>query len=248
MFNLYTGIPGSGKTLLAVLDVWFHLINGREVWSNTWINFKGDNLHYFNDAEDIVNKKGALNFFDEIGTIMGSREWQDTPKSVRQFLQLHRHRKIDIIATTIHASQVEKSARSIIGYWAEVDNLTPTEGLKGRKGIGHYLPFLFIQANVIDIRSITNEVPDLKSKNVFSKLFNTKVWWKKSFFDNKYQKYKIDKALPLYDTYIELDIPVKEKKWFPYYKCNKCDKMHRFTGNISSKEQEALKVLSDLSD
>ncbi|NCD01313.1 hypothetical protein EOL94_04440, partial [bacterium] len=243
----YTGIPGSGKTLLSILEVYQHLINGKKVYSNTWINWKGDNLIYYNDIEDIINIRDCVLYIDEVGSIMNAREWQDTPKSVRSFLQLHRHYKVDIIATTQHSSFVEKSARTIIGYWCEVKNLTPTEGLKGRKGIGCKLPFLLIQELPIDIRTIINEIPEPINQNVISKILAIKIWFKKSFFDKKYDKYKIDLNKPLYDTHIELDIPIKEKYFRPFYTCQKCGKVHPYKGNLSQEEAVLLRDLNNLS-
>jgi hypothetical protein len=248
MFNLYTGIPGSGKTLLSVLEVYQHLIEGKTVYSNTWLNWKGDNLHYYNDIENIINIRDAVLYIDEVGSIMNAREWADTPKSVRNFLQLHRHYKVDIIATTQHSSFVEKSARTIIGYWCEVVNLTPTEGLKGRKGIGTKLPFLLIREDPIDIRSIVNEIPEPLQTNILDKLMAIKVWWKKSFYDKKYNKYKIDKDKPLYDTHIELDVPIKKKKFVPFYTCEKCGKNHMYKGNLSKEEMTKLAELHALAN
>jgi len=247
MFNLYTGIPGSGKTLLSMLEVYKHLMAGKHVYSNTWINYKGDNLHYYNDIEDIIHLRNCVLYIDEVGSIMNAREWADTPKQVRVFLMLHRHYNVDIISTTQHASFVEKSARTIIGYWCEVKNLTPTEGIKGRRGIGTILPFLFIQELPIDIRSIVNEIPEPINQGIISKLFSIKVWWKRSFYDKKYNKYKLDLKKPLYDTNIELDIAVKKKFFRAFYSCEKCAKIHPYKGLMTPEEVMLLSKLNNLS-
>jgi hypothetical protein len=248
MFNLYTGVPGSGKTLLSIIELYEHLINGKTVYSNTWINWKGDNLHYYNDLEDIIHIRDSVLFIDEVGSIMNAREWAETPKSVRNFLQLHRHYRVDIIANTQHASFVEKSARTIIGYWCEIYNLTPTEGIKGKKGIGTKLPFLLLQEIPIDIRTIVNEIPEPISMNFFDKIMNTKIWTKKSFYNKRYNKYKKEINKPLYDTHIEIEVKKKKKYFKPFYKCEKCDKIHPYKGNLNKEELIKLKDLNSVGE
>jgi hypothetical protein len=179
---------------------------------------------------------------------MNAREWADTPKSVRNFLQLHRHYNVDIIATTQHSSFVEKSARTIIGYWCEIINLTPTEGLKGKAGIGKRLPFLLLREDPIDIRSIINEIPEPLSNSILNKILSIKVWWKKSFYDKKYDKYKKDLEKPLYNTHIELDVPIKTKKFLPFYTCQKCGKVHAYKGNLAREEMIKLAELNEISN
>lgn len=249
MFNLYTGIPGSGKTLLAVkYDLWPLLEQGRQVYSNTWINWKGNNLHYFVDPVDLITLRDAVIFIDEIGSILDSRNWKETPPEVRYFLQQHRKRNIDIIATTQHPSFVEISARAIIGYWAKCYNLTPTEGLKGRRGIGSHLPFLLIQENPIDIDTITQEIPQEINTNFISKVGNIKVFVKDSMFYKRYQRNKIEPLSAIYDTKREIALTNKKHFYRPVYKCKECGKEHPYRHTRSDREIALTQELQKIAD
>lgn len=248
MFNLYTGIPGSGKTLLAIMwDLWPLLEKGQQVYSNTWINWKGDNLKYFVDPIDIIHVKNAVIFFDEMGSILDSRNWKETPREVRYFFQQHRKRGIDIIATTQNISFIELSARAILGYMAKVSNLTPTEGLKGRKGIGTKLPFLFIKESPIDIETITDDKPSLVHNNFISSLMDIKVFWKASMFDKRYQKNKLELDKPLYDTNREIELTNKKHFYKSFYMCETCGKEHPYKGMATDRERELIQELQAIS-
>jgi hypothetical protein len=172
MFNLFTGLPGSGKSLIQTLCVYPFLIKGYQVYSDYWINFKGENLHFFSDIEEVVDKRNCVIVFDEISALLEPRNWEQESDEVRKFFSQHRKRHISIFATTQHASLVAKSARIIVDYWAQMTNYTPTEGIKGKKGIGSKLPFLVLREQAIARDQINAEEPQTSSSflDFFSEL------------------------------------------------------------------------------
>jgi len=112
------GLPGSGKTLdQTEKDVLFHLLNGEEVWSCYWINWNGDNLHYFSEFEEVENLRNVVVVFDEIGQILPAREWEKEGLRVQLFFQLHRHRHVDIIGNTQDVSLVAKTVGIVANSW-----------------------------------------------------------------------------------------------------------------------------------
>jgi predicted SnoaL-like aldol condensation-catalyzing enzyme len=163
MFNLFTGLPGSGKSLIQTLAVYPFLIKGYQVYSDYWINFKGDNLHFFSEIEEVVDKRNCVIVFDEISALLEPRNWEQESDEVRKFFSQHRKRHVTLFATTQHASLVAKSARIIVDYWAQMTNYTPTEGIKGKKGIGSKLPFLIFREQPIPRNQINSEEPETKS-------------------------------------------------------------------------------------
>lgn len=162
MFNLYTGLPGSGKSLMMTIEVYRFLIKGYTVYSDYWINYKGDNLKYFNDIEDICDKRNAIVVFDEISALLEPRAWEQETKEIRRFFSQHRKRHITIFATTQHRSQVAKTVRNIVHYWCQMTNYTNTEGIKGKQGIGAKLPFLLLREQPIDRTNIEDDNPRLE--------------------------------------------------------------------------------------
>ena len=112
------GLPGSGKTLdQTEVDVLPHLIAGEQVYSCYWINWNGDNLHYFSEFEEVENLRNAIVVFDEIGQILPARQWAEEGLRVQMFFQLHRHRHIDIIGNTQDVSLVAKTVGIVANKW-----------------------------------------------------------------------------------------------------------------------------------
>ena len=112
------GLPGSGKTLdQTENDVLPHLLTGEEVWCCYWLNYKGANLHYFSEFEEVENLRNVVVVFDEIGQILPAREWEKEGLRVQLFFQLHRHRHVDIIGNTQDVSLVAKTVGIVANKW-----------------------------------------------------------------------------------------------------------------------------------
>jgi len=121
VFSIRLGMPGSGKSLgLVEEDLLPHLLAGEEVWCNFWINWKGENLHFFSadEFEDLAPKlRNCVLIMDEIGQVMEPRAWEQESGNVRRFFQLHRHHHVDIYGTTQDVSLVAKSAWIVVDEW-----------------------------------------------------------------------------------------------------------------------------------
>jgi len=121
IFSIRLGLPGSGKSIGVVEeDALPHLLDGEEVWSNFWINWNGDNLHYF-CAEEFEELAPTLSncvlLMDEIGQVMEPRAWEQESGNIRRFFQLHRHHHVDIYGTTQDISLVAKTAWIVVDEW-----------------------------------------------------------------------------------------------------------------------------------
>lgn len=122
---VFLGLPRAGKTLLMFEDLILdRLLNGEQVYSTTWINWKHPNYHYFRDFEEVKDVRNAVIFFDEIAQPLDPRNWKDENSGVRAFFQLHGHRHNDIYGTTQDVSLVAKSALIVISEWYLISNAT----------------------------------------------------------------------------------------------------------------------------
>jgi hypothetical protein len=127
VMSIRLGLPGSGKSLgLVEEDLLPHLIAGEQVYCNFWINWKGDNLHFFNneDFEELApTLQNCILVMDEIGQILEPRAWEQESGVIRRFFQLHRHHHVDIYGTTQDISLVAKSAWIVTDEWIMCHNL-----------------------------------------------------------------------------------------------------------------------------
>ena len=156
--DFFIGLPGSGKTLMAVYDyVLPHLLAGEQVWSDTWLNWSGDNLHYFSadDFRSLSTKlRNCLIFFDEVQRILEPRDWDSEDGNIRAFFQLHRHRHLSIVGTTQDISLVAKSAL------ITVDNFIYTEKTQSsflsRLLFGKHIPVSYQVLSLRELKSVLN--------------------------------------------------------------------------------------------
>jgi len=122
------GLPGSGKSLDQThSEVLEHLMNGEEVWSCYWINWAGDNWHYFQprDFDAIKNLRNCVIVFDEVAQMWEPRDWESENSEVRAFFQLHRHRHNDIYFNTQDVSLVSKTVGIIASEWIKYYKVEP---------------------------------------------------------------------------------------------------------------------------
>lgn len=123
------GKTGSGKTLdQTIQEVIPRLINGEEVYSCYWLNWKGSNFHYFvaDDFEAIESVRNATIVFDEVAQSFDPREWEKESSGVRRFFQLHRKRHNDIIANTQDISLVAKTIGILAHEWILIEKVEET--------------------------------------------------------------------------------------------------------------------------
>lgn len=123
------GKTGSGKSLICT-EEWTipALIDGEEVWTCLWINWKGHNWHFFRprDFNAIKDVRNAVVIFDEYRQSFDPRRYQDETEEVRAFFELHRHRHNDIRGNTQSANLVALTIAQQAHEWSQVERLEPS--------------------------------------------------------------------------------------------------------------------------
>lgn len=135
MIYLYTGSPGSGKSLHMAEEIYWHVKMRRPVVANFEIDtslFKdASSFHYVPDEEwrpetfDIIAREyfanhafreGAIHlYWDEAQVKLNSRSWRDNQFWVPFFTQ-HRKLGYDVVMVCQHHEMLDKQVRSIVEY------------------------------------------------------------------------------------------------------------------------------------
>lgn len=129
VITLYTGKPGSGKSLkLADVIVgllarnlrWYKRTGQlRQVVSNItiapWLHeaYPGF-IGSWSEPEELLPLRDVDIVWDEIATYLDSTQWQNVPLDVKRFLQQHRKRGVDIYGTTQAFGMVDISMRRLV--------------------------------------------------------------------------------------------------------------------------------------
>lgn len=112
------GLTGSGKSLNQTEEpVLAALLNNEVVYCSYWINWNGDNYHYFNEFNEVKNLRNCVVVFDEVTDFFDPREWEAEGSEVRRWFRLHRHRHLDIYANTQDISLVAKTIGTLAHNW-----------------------------------------------------------------------------------------------------------------------------------
>lgn len=126
MIQIFTGLPGAGKSLKmadTLVDTlyrnkkWYEKTGiVRKVYSNLKLNseieheFKGF-IEYWWDPSQLVSIRDSDVFWDEIATHLDSTQWQNMSLEIKRWLQQHRKFGIDIYGTTQDFAMIDKSMR-----------------------------------------------------------------------------------------------------------------------------------------
>lgn len=130
MIKGFTGLNGSGKTLLAIeLEVVPAMRAGRPVMSNLhlfpdekrreWSRYVSARFgpHRVTLLEDLhqllVPERGTLVLLDEIATVFPSRSWSSMPNQIHAALQQLRKRGLDLIWTAPSWNRADVTLREI---------------------------------------------------------------------------------------------------------------------------------------
>lgn len=135
MITLYTGSPGSGKSLHMAKDIYWHVKMKRLVVANFEINtemFKDTSSFIYLPMEDMTPsrlaeiavdyfkdhkfKEGAISFYwDEAQINLNSRSWKDNQHWIPFFTQ-HRKLGYDVYLVCQNHEMLDKQVRSIVEY------------------------------------------------------------------------------------------------------------------------------------
>jgi len=128
MIKIYTGLPGSGKSLRTAKELLYLLDRNfkywkksgirREVWSNIKISPKLEKqyehfIQYWEDPEVLVKLRDVDIIWDEIATYLDSTQYQNTPLELKRWLQQHRKFGIDIYGNTQDFLMVDIAMRRL---------------------------------------------------------------------------------------------------------------------------------------
>ncbi|MEG1847859.1 MAG: zonular occludens toxin domain-containing protein [Lachnospiraceae bacterium] len=136
MISLYTGTPGSGKSLHIAKKIFIRLGLGKRVMAtfpvNTsmikkkkgefiYLNEKELNPKYLISFARIHHKKGVegqtLLIIDEAQRLFNSREWNiEGRKEWNEFFQLHRHYGYNIVLVTQYDRLLDRQTRAMVEY------------------------------------------------------------------------------------------------------------------------------------
>lgn len=159
MINLFTGTPGSGKSLDMARFIFSFNRQKKPVICNFEIDkkkLKHPDLFFFVDNIDLtvdflvdfakkfykdgkVRESSIVLVVDECQMMFNSRDWSKPDRQAwNKFFQIHRHYGFDIYLVTQFDSMIDKQIRSLIEY-NYIHRKVKNFGLKG-----YFLSFLFL--------------------------------------------------------------------------------------------------------
>jgi hypothetical protein len=127
--HIYSGIPGSGKSL-KLADTFAQLLERnkkyykqsgikREIVLNLKLSSQMEVkaqgfFRYWKDPSELVKLRDVDVIFDEVATYLDSTQWANVPLEFKRWLQLHRHYGIDIFGTTQEFGMIDISMRRLV--------------------------------------------------------------------------------------------------------------------------------------
>lgn len=134
---LYTGTPGSGKSLHMAKDITWAVRMGRPVIANFDVNTSrfrngGESFTYMSNEDmtcealetyareyfkDHKFSEGAIKLYiDECQIRFNSRDWRNSGDWVKRFFTQHRKLGYDVILVCQHHEMLDKQIRAVIEY------------------------------------------------------------------------------------------------------------------------------------
>jgi len=129
MIEIYTGKPGSGKSLrlarkfldLRDRNIRYFRKTGvvRRIMSN--LRFApelerdySDFIQYWSDPAELVQARDVDILWDEISVHLDASQWANVPLDLKKFLRQHRKRGVDIFGTSQNFASVDISMRRLV--------------------------------------------------------------------------------------------------------------------------------------
>lgn len=128
MIEIYTGLPGAGKSLKTAQVMVEVLERNKKFWKRSGIvrkvvsNLKlAPHLHeryekfveYWEDPRELVKLRDVDVFWDEIATHLDATQWKDCPLELKRWLQQHRKFGVDIYGNTQDFKMIDISMRRL---------------------------------------------------------------------------------------------------------------------------------------
>jgi len=116
MVLLFSGKPGSGKTLSVV-----HYLardKRKTIFSNVKLNIPGKEVYMFSPKKyaEIRKLRNGIVFVDEANFVFASRFWRNIPREMLQFWAMHRKYGVDLIITSHSLKRVDIVLRELVSY------------------------------------------------------------------------------------------------------------------------------------
>lgn len=200
MIIAYTGKTGSGKTYLMIKEAFKEWLNGRNIYSNTILDFDGHitgkrkrgkldkikfwkerqvgKIHYFENITEILDIRDGLILFDEAQVLFNARQWESLPEEFQYKLQQHRKHQIDLYCTTQNMGTIDITYRRLVHAWFHCRNIIQV-GSSPRILLGLF------KREIKDIDHLYNTVDDLVVPTLKTNFF-TINFFSQSLYDTMY--------------------------------------------------------------
>jgi len=205
MITAYTGKTGSMKTFQMIKDAYKQWRQGRNIYSNTKLEFEQQplslfekllkalgfpplrgSIKYFETINEIIDIRDGLILFDEAQVLFNARQWESLPEEFQYKLQQHRKHQIDLICTTQNMGTIDITYRRLVHNWIHCRNIFEL-GRSPRIWLGIF------KQEIKDIDYLYNSVddltvPTLKTKIRFIHHFSKKLY--DTMYDIGFRKFK----------------------------------------------------------
>lgn len=186
MISVYTGFPGSGKSLHAVSLIYAHVKGQSMVVSNIDLSGFSDSPYYqyhdfrwFENVENVkkvasqhFNDKVKLLFvIDEAQVIFDSRNWSASGRMEWNiFFSMHRHYHCDFVLVTQSFQNLDKRIRANVEYQCQHINV------KNATRVSHILLQFFPDFMFISNRFYANSKERIGSDWIFARKKYTQLY------------------------------------------------------------------------
>jgi len=138
MIVVYTGLPGSGKTVMLARKCQALLERNNRLCETTGVVRKvrtnvsltplivekfGHLVEPFTDIYTMSQWRDCDVVIDELAVYFDSHEWERLPRAIKGFLRLHRHYRVDIWAVAQDFLTIDKSFRRLTAHLYHVDKI-----------------------------------------------------------------------------------------------------------------------------
>lgn len=192
MIWAFTGKTGSGKTYQMVKLAYKEWRAGRDIYSNTVLNFRKydrpkileffrlkkrrrGRIIYFEEITEILEARDGLIIFDEAAALFDARSWESLPREFSQKLRQHRKHSLDLYCTTQNLGTIDINYRRLVQRWFHCSDRFKWGEVRIKFGI--------FAREEKDIDKIYNTVDDLAVPSIGRSHFIVWYW-----------------SIPLYDT------------------------------------------------
>lgn len=181
MVSIYFGLPGSGKTTLAVKHIMIARKRGLNVYTNIDVKIDGVYKIERNDFGK-YNICNGLVIIDEGSLLFDNRDFKQFNYNLKYFFLMHRHYHVDIEIYTQKYDGLDSKIRNIADsvYWVRKGSLFRNKSSACKVPYGVYIPEKDDTAHVGEI------INGYYKPSLWSRLFSEKCKRKKyyKYFDS----------------------------------------------------------------